>query len=294
MFLVDIVLIATTTAVACSSLGLFLVLKGIALMSDAISHTVIFGIVSAYLIFKTFNSVILAIGAMCTGIITVWLTELLISTEKVYKEVAVGLVFPLLFSIGSLLICQYTSSLHLDVDMVLLGEIALTTLKRFSITNIDCGPWFFWFMLSIMTLNLVFITLLYRPLQLSIFDPCTAQIYTMHPTALYYGLILLASLTIVSALEVVGSLVAVALMIIPAATALLDTHHTTTKVFYTTILYSVISAIIGCLLGFYMDISIGGSIAVSAGMLFFSKFIVKNSLSWTIPSATYSLRFSKK
>jgi len=278
MFLIDIMLVAVVTAIACSSIGLFLVLKGVALMSDAISHTVIFGIVIAYLIFKTFNSVLLAIGAMCTGIITVWLTELLISTEKVYKEVAIGLVFPLLFSIGSLLICQYTASLHLDVDMVLLGEIALTTLKRMTFMGIDLGPWFFWFMLAIMTLNILFIAFFYRPLQLLIFDPCNAYVCNMHPKILYYGLILLVSLTIVSALEVVGSLVAVALMIIPAAAALLDTQERVVNVLYITVLYAIISVIIGCLIGFYMDISIGGSIALSAGILFLGKFVLKNGI----------------
>lgn len=294
MFLVDIILVAVTTAVACSSLGLFLVLKGVALMSDAISHTVIFGIVSAYLLFKTFNSAVLAMGAMCTGIITVWLTELLISTEKVYKEVAVGLVFPFLFSLGALLICQYTASLHLDVDMVLLGEIALTSLKRMIIGGIDCGPWFFWFMSAIMLLNLIFIAFLYRPLQVCIFDPQTAQIYNMHPTMLYYGLILLVSLTIVSALEVVGSLVAVALMIIPAATALLNTESTTIKIFYLTIYYAAIAAITGCLVGFYMDISIGGSIALMSGILFFKTFLCKNRECHTLWLSSYFLRFSKK
>lgn len=287
-------LVAAATAVACSSLGLFLVLKGIALMSDAISHTVIFGIVSTYLIFKTFNNVALSLGAMCTGIVTVWLTELLISTEKVYKEVAVGLVFPLLFSCGTLLICQYTASLHLDVDMVLLGEISLTVLKRLIIRGIDCGPWYFWYMCCIMILNLAFIKLFYRSLELSIFDPQTATVYAMRPRVLYYGLILLVSLTIVSALEVVGSLVAVALMIIPSATALLDPYISRKNILFTTINYSLFGAFFGCAIGFYIDISIGGSIAVVLGLAFLSVFASKYTKQNSLCSAFSFLRFSKK
>lgn len=294
MLLLDIMLVATTTAIACSSLGLFLVLKGIALMSDAISHTVIFGIVSAYLLFKTFNSAVLALGAMCTGIITVWLTELLISTEKVYKEVAVGLVFPLLFSFGTILICQYTASLHLDVDMVLLGEITLASLKRMVIAGVDCGPSSFWFMATIMLLNILFIASCYRSLQLCIFDPQTAHVYTMHPTILYYGLIVLVSLTIVSALEVVGSLVAVALMIVPAAIVLLNTHITIKNVLYSTIQYAVIASSLGCIIGFHFDLSIGGCIAVILGITFFGTFLNREKVNNSVCLSTSFLRFSKK
>lgn len=294
MLLLDIMLVAVTTAIACSSLGLFLVLKGIALMSDAISHTVIFGIVSAYLLCKTFNSAVLALGAICTGIITVWLTELLISTEKVYKEAAVGLVFPLLFSFGTLLICQYTAALHLDVDMVLLGEITLASLKRMVIAGIDCGPSSFWFMAIIMILNMGFITCFYRSLQCSIFDPHTAFIYTMHPKLLYYGLIVLVSLTIVSALEMVGSLVAVSLMIIPAAIALLTTHLNIKSVLFVTVQYAVFAAIVGCLLGFHFDISIGGCIAVVLGICFFWTFLTRKTVTTSFCIPLSFLRFSKK
>jgi ABC-type Mn2+/Zn2+ transport system permease subunit len=146
-----------------------------------------------------------------------------------------------------------------------------------TLMEIDCGPWFFWFMLAIMTLNILFIAFFYRPLQLLIFDPCGAYVCNMHPKILYYGLILLVSLTIVSALEVVGSLVAVALMIIPPAVALLDRHERVVGVLYITVLYTIISVIIGCLIGFYMDISIGGSIALSAGVLFLGKFVLNKS-----------------
>src|SRR5271166_1342592 len=118
--LVDMIVVATVTAIACATVGLFLVLQGVALVSDAISHTVIFGIVVAYLLFKSFNTGLLMVGAVCAGLITVLLTELLIGTKRVHKEIAIGLIFPLLFSIGSLLVCRYTASLHLDIDMVLL------------------------------------------------------------------------------------------------------------------------------------------------------------------------------
>ncbi|RTL06625.1 metal ABC transporter permease [Candidatus Dependentiae bacterium] len=294
MLLLDIMLVATTTAIACSSLGLFLVLKGVALMSDAISHTVIFGIVSAYLLFKTFNSTILALGAMCTGIITVWLTEILISTEKIYKEVAVGLVFPLLFSLGTLLICQYTASLHLDVDMVLLGEITLASLKRIIISGVDYGPSSFWFMTAIMLLNVSFIACFYRSLQLCIFDPNTANLYNMHPKIIYYGLIVLVSLTIVSALEVVGSLVAVALMIIPAATALLSTDVTIKNILMITVQYAAFATIVGCVIGFYFDVSIGGCIAIVLGICFFGTFLRTKTEAHFFRKPSSFLPFSKK
>jgi manganese/zinc/iron transport system permease protein len=268
--LIDIIVVAVVTAIACATVGLFLVLQGVALISDAISHTVIFGIVMIYLLFKSFNSALLMLGAVVAGLVTVVLTEFLIGTKRVHKEIAIGLVFPLFFSVGSVLVSHYTASLHLDIDMVLLGEIALVPLKRSFFFGIDCGPWTAWFMGLIMIVNFLFVFIFYRSLQLSIFDPLTATFYGYSPTMLYYSLIILSSLTIVSALEVVGSLVAVALMVVPAATALLHVC-TLDQMIKWTILYTCLAAIGGSVLGYVADVSIGGLIGVMAGTLFFSR-----------------------
>jgi manganese/zinc/iron transport system permease protein len=270
--LIDIVVVAVITAIACALVGLFLVLQGVALISDAISHTIIFGIVMVYLIFRSFNSALLMLGAVAAGLVTVVLTEFLIGTKRVHKEIAIGLVFPLLFSVGAVLVSRYTASLHLDIDMVLLGEISLVPLKRNILFGIDVGPWTAWFMGLIMIFNSLFVLIFYRSLQISIFDPLTATFYGYRATILYYFLIVLSSLTIVSALEVVGSLVAVALMIVPAATALLHVY-TLDQMIKWTVVYTCLAAIGGSVWGYWTDVSIGGLIGVVAGIMFFSRLV---------------------
>ena len=129
----EIQLIAILVAGACSILGVFLVLKSMAMVSDAITHTILLGIVLAFFIVHDLNSPLLIIGAGIIGVLTVYLVELLNSTRLVKEDSAIGVVFPLLFSIAVILISKYTKNVHLDVDSVLLGELAFAPFNRIEI-----------------------------------------------------------------------------------------------------------------------------------------------------------------
>ena len=129
----EIQLIAILVAGACSILGVFLVLKSMAMVSDAITHTILLGIVLAFFIVHDLNSPLLIIGAGIVGVLTVYLVELLNSTRLLKEDSAIGIVFPLLFSMAVILISKYTKNVHLDVDSVLLGELAFAPFNRIEI-----------------------------------------------------------------------------------------------------------------------------------------------------------------
>ena len=117
-------LIAILISVACSLLGVFLVLRSMSMLTDAISHTVLLGIVLSFFITHKFDSPLLIIGATLTGLLTVYLVELITDINLVKEDAAIGIVLSVLFSIAVVLISKYTANIHLDIDAVLLGEIA--------------------------------------------------------------------------------------------------------------------------------------------------------------------------
>lgn len=268
---VELLAVAIAAAIACSVPGIFLVLRGVALMSDAISHAILLGIVCMFLCIQQLHSHWLLWGAAIAGMATVWCTEKLIQTGRLKKESAIGLVFPLFFSIGVILITVYARNVHLDSDMVLLGDIAFSPFHRFMIGGVDVGPYALWQLGVILLFNQLVITLFFKELRLVAFDPEYAQVNGFAPKRLHYLIMLLASITAVAAFDIVGSIVVVALMITPAATALLLTHRLHALIALS-VTISASAAALGCLFAFICDVSIAGSIALMAGVLFMLVF----------------------
>src|SRR5690625_7543040 len=126
----EIQLHAAVVAVGCALAGVVLVLRGIALISDAISHSILLGIVLGFFVTQTLTSPVLILLAALTGILTVVLVEMIQKTELVKEDTAIGLVFPALFSIGVILISKNAADVHLDIDAVLLGELAFAPFER--------------------------------------------------------------------------------------------------------------------------------------------------------------------
>ncbi len=268
---IELLLIAVVTAMACALPGLFLVLRGVALMSDAMSHAILLGIIVMFLIIKQMNSPLLLFGASLAGLATVFCTEALIKTRCIKKDTAIGLVFPLFFSLGIILITLYARDVHLDSDMVLLGELAFAPFNRLFIYGSDWGPYALWQLGAILLINSVVIYALFKELALATFDQEYAAIAGFSPTIIHYTLMTLTSITAVAAFDAVGAIVVVALMIAPGATAFLLTKDLKTMI-QLTILLSCLSAIGGYLFAFTLDVSIAGSIATVAGMIFASVF----------------------
>lgn len=269
---VQIMFIALLASVACVIPGIFLVLRGVALMSDAISHAVLLGIAVMFLITKNLDSPLLLVGAALAGVATVFLTETVIQTRRLKEDAAIGVVFPLFFSCGIILISLFARDVHLDVDMVILGEIAFAPFNRWLLWGYDMGPAALYTLGANLLLNIGFVVLFYKELKLAIFDSDFAYVAGFSPALLYYGLMFLTSVTAVSAFDVVGSVVVVALMITPPATAYLLVRQLEHMIAFS-VLLSALSALGGYGMAAWLDVSIAGSIATVSGVLFMIAFI---------------------
>jgi len=263
----EIQLIASVVAAACAIPGVFLVLRRMAMMSDAISHAILLGIVLAFFVIPDISSPILIIGAALSGVLTVTLVELLNKTGLVKEDAAIGLVFPVLFSIGVILIARYAWNVHLDVHSVLLGELAFAPFDRLLLFGHDIGPKSLYVMGTILFLNLILITLFYKELKIVTFDAGLAAALGFSPGLIHYGLMSLVSVTAVGAFDAVGSILVVALMIAPPAAAYLLTDNLS-KMIIISVLLGVISSVSGFWLAILLDANIAGAMATMAGLLF--------------------------
>lgn len=274
---IDIVLIAIVTASACALPGVFLVLRRMTLMSDAISHAILPGIVLAFFLTHNVSSPLLILAAAATGVLTVLCVELLQKTKLVKEDAAIGLTFPALFSIGVILISRYAGNVHLDTDAVLLGALEYAPLNRFKISVYDLVsvslPISLFVMGGMLVLNLAYILLFYKELKLITFDASLAATLGFAPGLIHYGLMTLVSMTTVGAFDAVGSILVVALIAGPPVTAYLMTDNLTRM-----LIYSVVIGCVNAVLGYWMadiiNISIAGAIASVTLLVFLLVFMI--------------------
>lgn len=272
---VEIIAIALLTALSCTLSGVFLVLRGVAMMSDAISHAILLGIVVMFLVTGNLESPLLIIGAALSGVLTVIMTELIGKCGHVKKDAAIGLVFPLLFSCGVILISRYARMVHLDVDMVLLGEIAFAPFNRVVFAGVDCGPYALFIAAFSLISNLFLIVVLYRQFVVTIFDAAFSSMLSLSVSFFYYLLMIMTSVTAVAAFDVVGSVMVVALMITPSCTAYLLTRSIPSMI-RLSMMIACVSVLSGYSFSLYADVSIAGSIVLMTGICFIVGLIAHN------------------
>ena len=268
----EIQLIASLVAIACAIPGTFLVLRKMAMISDAISHSILPGIVIGFFITQDLNSPLLILLAAITGVLTVIMVEKIQQTKLVKEDTAIGLVFPALFSIGVIMIAKYANDVHLDIDAVLLGELAFTPFDRLYYNDMDLGPKSLWVIGIILTFTLGLLFAFYKELKISTFDAGLATSLGFSPAILHYGLMSVASVTTVGAFDAVGAILVVALMIAPAATAYLLTTNLK-KMIALACFFGVFSAISGYWAANYLDASIAGSITTMLGLVFLAVYL---------------------
>ena len=260
-------LIAILISVACSLLGVFLVLRSMSMLTDAISHTVLLGIVLSFFITHKLDSPLLIVGATLTGLLTVYFVEVLSDSKLVKEDAAIGIVLSILFSVAVILISKYTANIHLDIDTVLLGEIAFapfhtTEIFGFKIaTGLVNG-------FAILIVNLLFITIFFKEIKISIFDKALALTLGLLPEVFRYLLMTLVSVTSVVSFDIVGATLMISFMVGPATTAYMISKNLKTMLVYSSLI-GIISSIIGYHLAVFLDVSISGSIAVVIGIIFF-------------------------
>ncbi|MFZ6009185.1 MAG: metal ABC transporter permease [Bacteroidota bacterium] len=263
-----IILTGSLVALCCALLGCFLILRKMAMVGDAISHAVLPGIVIAFLISGSRDSVTMLIGAGLIGIFTTFLIEFFHKKAKLQTDASIGVTFTWLFAVGVVLISLFAGKVDLDQDCVLYGEIAYVPLDTLiTDSGQSLGPRAIYIMSSILLIVALFIVFGFKELFLTTFDPAYANAIGISTALWHYLLMGAVSATTVASFESVGAILVVALLIAPAATAYLLTDNFKMMLILASVA-GVLSSITGYYLAVWLDGSIAGAIAAMTGVFF--------------------------
>jgi manganese/zinc/iron transport system permease protein len=260
-----IVVVGALCAVSCASIGNFLVLRRMAMLGDAISHAVLPGLVLAFLITGTRDPMMMLLGAAIVGLLTALLTEFLHRIVKVDEGASMGIVFTTLFAFGLLLIVRYADAVDLDPDCVLYGNIVFVSLDVIPLWGMDIPrPVIILTVMSV--INLGAILLFYKELKITSFDDQLADALGFRSTAIRLLIMVLVATTTVAAFEVAGSILVVAFLIIPPATAWILTDRLGVMIFLSLVL-AVAAAALGHVGALIIPPWVGATDAPSAAMM---------------------------
>ncbi len=247
-FMVRALAVAVVAAVVCAVLSCWLVLIGWSLMGDAVSHAVLPGVVLAYVVGAPF-----AIGALIFGLIAVALIGLIRNTSRVKEDAAIGIVFTTLFAFGLVLISVTPS--QTDLNHIIFGNLL-------GVSSSD--------LLQVAILGALALSILLikrRDLTLFAFDPIHANAIGLSPKRLGALLLGVLALTSVVALQAVGVVLVVAMLIIPGATAYLLTDKFSRMLVIAPVV-SAVCAIAGIYVSYYLDTASGGMVVMTQGIVF--------------------------
>jgi manganese/zinc/iron transport system permease protein len=301
-----IVIIGMLCAMSCALLGNFLLLRRMSMMGDAISHAVLPGLAGGFL-FVMFlqgspalaeswpavsewlqgvdprHPLVMLIGAALVGVLTALFTEWVHGFGKVDHGASMGVVFTTLFAVGLLLIEEATDrdrggAVDLDASCVLYGAIEYAPLEMWSIAGLE-APRAFFILATSLLLNAVFVVMFFKELRISSFDPGLATTLGINARLMHYLLMTLVAVTTVASFETIGSILVIAMLIVPAAAA-----HLWTERLLSMILVSLVIAAASAALGHvaaitvpsafgFEDTSTAGMMAFTAGVLFVATWL---------------------
>ncbi|UXP31757.1 metal ABC transporter permease [Reichenbachiella agarivorans] len=268
-----IIATGSLVAISCGLLGCFLILRKMAMVGDAISHAVLPGIVIAFLISGSRDSFTMLIGAGIIGVLTTFLIEFFHKKGNLQSDASIGVTFTWLFALGVILISVFAGEVDLDQDCVLYGEIAYVPLDLWIGTNgVIYGPRPLYVTGGVLLIVLLFITLGYKELHVTTFDPAFASAIGISTALWHYLLMSAVSLTTVASFESVGAILVVALLIAPPATAYLLTDNFK-RMLGITVILGVLVSFTGYYLAVWLDGSIAGAMSTMAGVFFTLAFI---------------------
>lgn len=265
-----IALMGFLVAFACGLVGNYLVLRRMALVGDAISHSVLPGIAIAFLISNQRGSLPMFLGALAAGVLATGVIEWIHRNSRIKQDAAIGIAFSSFFAIGVVLINLYAARVDLDQDCVLYGEIAFVTSElqpAVSIGGVFLGPLPVVRMGVIAVATVVLVLAFYKELLVSSFDPGLAQSLGINANAVHYGLMAWLSVVVVSAFESVGAILVIAMLVMPAATAsLLSTRLPRIQVL--TGVNAAVSSVLGLHLAVWLECSIAAAMVTMSSVLF--------------------------
>jgi len=250
---------------SCAVLGCYLVLRRMSLLGDAISHAILPGIVLAFLLTGQTASGPMLLGAVGIGVLTAVVTQTLHVSGNVPEDASMGVVFTSLFALGVVLIALAPSNVDLDLDCVLMGRLEEVLVRE---------PWLgvevplkFPSLLAVLAATAAFVTLFWKELKIASFDPALATAMGISAAVVHYLLMGMVAAATVAAFDAVGSVLVIAMLIVPAATAHLLTDRLGWMVGWSVVV-AIISAVLGYLGDILFDTGVAGMMAVGAGLQF--------------------------
>lgn len=268
----EVLLILIVTSLSCSLIGNLLVISNQSMVADALSHSVLLGIVLGFFLTGDLNSPLLMVGASLFGVLTILMIDTLYR-QKIAQDAATGLVFTFFFAAGVMLISLYARNVHLDLDMVLMGEVLFAPFVRSHLLGLDMPVALVKAVVLFLLIGTFYVAL-FRRFSLYLFDKTQAALVGIRVSLLKLAAMFLVSLTIVVAFESLGSITVISFLVAPAILASLVATHF--------ISYSMISLCFGMViacLGYYLahsfDVTVSGTTAVVALVSFLVLLVVK-------------------
>lgn len=248
--------------IICGVIGSFIVLRGMALIGDAISHAVLPGVAISYMLGINFFY-----GAVLTGMLTAVGIGYINQNSRIKNDSAIGIVFSAAFALGVILIAKANSSI--DLNRILFGNVL-------SVRSSDM-----WMTLIIGALVLLTVIFFYKELLVSTFDPTFSASYGLPNNFIHYVIMILLTMVTVASLQTVGIILVVAMLITPASTAYLLTNRLWVMILLAAF-FGAISSIIGLYFSFVYNLSSGAVIVLVATFLFLLAFLFspKQGLLW--------------
>lgn len=257
-FLQRALITAIIVGVLCGVVGAFTVLRGLALMGDAISHAVLPGVAVSFLLGISFFP-----GALVAGLITAGSIGYVSQKSRIKSDAAIGIVFTTMFALGVVLISVAPSST--DLTKILFGNLL-------AVRALDM-----WITIGVGVVVLALVALFFKELQASSFDPTWSRAYGLSTTALHYLLMGLLTLVTVASLQTVGIILVVAMLVIPASTAYLLTEKLAPMILVSAGLGAVAS-VIGMAFSYKFNIPSGATIVLTAASIFGLVFFTSRRL----------------
>lgn len=253
-FLQNALVTSIVIGVVAGVVGCFIILRGMSLMGDAISHAVLPGVAISYIF-----SINFFIGAILFGLFASIIITFISNNSKIKGDTAIGITFSSFLALGVILIGFANSST--DLFHILFGNIL-------AVQDVDK-----WLTIGIATIVLIVVWLFFKPLLLTSFDPNMAKAFGVRVNAYHYLLMALLTVVSVTAMQSVGTILIVALLITPAATAYLYTKSLRNMIFLSAF-FGALASVIGLFIGYSFNLAVGSTIVLTATSIFLISFLV--------------------
>lgn len=253
-FLQNALITALVVGIVGGAVGCFIILRGMSLMGDAISHAVLPGVAISFILGINFF-----IGAIVFGLLASTIITYIKSNSIIKSDTAIGITFSSFLALGIILIGIANSST--DLFHILFGNIL-------AVQDLDM-----WITIAVALLVLTAITIFFRPLLLTSFDPILAKSIGVKVTFYHYLLMVILTLVAVTAMQSVGTILIVALLITPAATAYLYANSLKTMILLSSG-FGALASVLGLFIGYSFNIAAGSSIVLTSALIFLISFFI--------------------